>query len=423
MMTVMLPHSYSKLFAFWTNSTLRRETTVEDYRKVFAAFAEFVRGKKIAAISRRDVLGFRDSLVAIGQHPTTVMRKIGSLKTLFRVARDYELLSANPADQIRTVHTPRQKARVAFSPEDLARIFNSPIYIDQYRSIAGGKDACYWLPLLALFTGARLEELAQLLVHDIRPVKELGYYINISDEAAHSQLKNAASRRRIPLHRTLIDCGFLDYAQSMRGGHLLFPALKPNSRRKLGGYFSTFFSAYLRKRVRLTDTRKVFHSFRHTFKDVCRRAGIDEAVHDALTGHTAPHAGRRYGNEHYPLEPLFAAIERYEIPGLDLSHLHTRPPSPCPPKAETRMISAFYGIVIAFCWTRGHAQKPPCVLARCHDAEASFSIPDNSILSGMLPFAKHVLVQAWIEIHREELLANWENGKADGEFFRIDPLR
>ena len=87
------------------------------------------------------------------------------------------------------------------------------------------------------------------------------------------------------------------------------------------------------------------------------------------------------------------------------------------------MISAYHGIVIAFCRTPGNALMPPCIHARCHGAEASFSIPDNTILAGTFPFAKQVLVQAWIEIHREELIANWENGKASGDFFRIDPLR
>lgn len=419
----MLPFSYSKLFDLWMNTAIRRETTVDDYRKVFVSFARFVQGKELASIARVDVLGFRDFLAARGQSPTTVSRKIGILKTLFRVARDYELLNANPAEQVRTVYTPRQKSRVAFSPEDLSRIFNSPIYTDNYRPVAGGKEACYWLPLLALFTGARVEELAQLLVDDIRPVEGLGWYINVSDEAEHSQLKNAASRRRIPIHRTLVDCGFLNYAQSVHDSRFLFPELKPNPRQKLGGYFSTFFSGYLRKRICITDTRKVFHSFRHTFKDICRRVGVDEAVHDALTGHTAPHAGRRYGNEHYPLEPLFAAIEQFEVQGLDLSHLYTSPPSPRIPKPDGKMISAYYGIVIAFCQTRGNAQISPCIHARCHGSEASFSIPDNMILSGTFPFAKQVLVQAWIEIHREELIANWENGKSDGDFFRIDPLR
>jgi integrase len=423
MMTAKIPSFHAKLFDLWKNSAIRRETTVDDYRKVFSTFTKFTQEKELASISRVDILAFRDFLAAGGQSPATVTRKIGILKTLFRVGRDYELLAGNPAEKVRAVHTARQKPRIAFSPEDLSRIFNSAIYTDDYRPIAGGKEACYWLPLLALFTGARVEELAQLLVTDVRSAGELGWYLNISDEAAHSQLKNAASRRRIPLHRILIDCGFLDYVRSLRESHFLFPALKPNPRHKLGGYFSTFFSGYLRKRVRITDRRKVFHSFRHTFKDVCRRVGIDEAVHDALTGHTAPHAGRRYGNEHYPLEPLFTAIGQFGIQGLDLSHLYTRPSSAHVPKTETRMISAYYGLVIAFCWMRRDAPASPRLHARCGDAEAEFSIFDGAVLSGELPFAKQILVQAWIEIHREELVANWENGKIDGDFFRIDPLR
>jgi integrase len=422
-MTVIVFSTYSKIFDLWANSAIRRDTTTEDYQKIFASFAEFVNGKEIASVSRLDVLGFRDHLAAQGQSPATVTRKIGILKTLFRVAREYELISSNPADQVRVTYIARQKSRVAFSLGDLARIFNSPIYTDDYRPVAGGKDACYWLPLLALFTGARVEELAQLLVNDVRSADGLGWYLNISDEAAHSQLKNAASRRCIPLHRTLIDCGFLDYVQTMRDSPLLFPALKPNPRKKLGGYFSTFFSVYLRKRLRITDKRKVFHSFRHTFKDICRRAGIDEAVHDALTGHTAPHAGRRYGNELYPLEPLFEAIDQVEVQGLDLSHLYIHQPNERVPKPESRMISAYYGIIVAFCQARSSAPTPPCIHARCQGAEASFSITDNALVCGTLPSGKQFLVQAWIEIHREELTANWENWRVSGDVFRIDPLR
>jgi integrase len=398
-MTTLLPNPWSKLFDLWADSATRRETTVDDYRKVFAAFAEFVQGKRLASISRVDVLGFRDLLTARGQSPVTVSRKIGILKTFFRMARDYELMTANPADRVKVVHAARQKSRVAFSAEDLSRIFHSPIYTGDYQPVSGGREACYWLPLLALFTGGRVEELAQLLVRDIRSAKGLGWYIDISDEAEHSHLKNAASRRRVPLHQTLIDCGFLDYAQSVRDGRFLFPALKPNPRGKFGGYFSTFFSGYLRRCVRITDPRKVFHSFRHTFKDLCRRAGIDEAVHDALTGHTSPHAGRRYGNEHYPLEPLFAAMERFEVPELDVSHLYAHPPRPSLPKPESRTISAYYGVVITFCRMRGQTPTRPCLHARCHNgAVALFSIADNTLIAGALPFAKQVLVQAWIEI-------------------------
>lgn len=414
---------YQEIFALWANASTRRETTVSDYWKVFVSFAEFVESKELALITRKDVVGFRDLLATRRQSPATIARKVGILKTIFRVALDYERLEANPADQVRTATPNQKKSRVAFTTEDLTRIFNSPIYTENFRPVGGGKDACFWLPLLALFTGARIEELAQLLVEDIHHAEGLGWFLNITDEAEHSKLKNAASRRRIPLHSTLLDCGFLEYVESVRERRFLFPALKPNPRQKLGGYFSNFFSGYLRSRVRITDKRKVFHSFRHTFKDICRSVGIDEAVHDALTGHTAPGAGRKYGNEQYPLPPLFAAIEQFEVEGLDLSKLYIRPPTRRVTQVESTLISAYYGIVVVLCQVRGNAQIAPYIFARCQGSEAILSIAENRIVSGELPFSKLVLVQAWIEIHREELIANWENGKVTGDYFRIDPLR
>lgn len=412
-----------EIFDLWAKAGGRRPTTHNDYWKILTSFASFVERKEPREILRKDVIAFRDFLLGNGQSVTTVSRKIGVLKTLFRVAVDYEALTVNPASQVQVRSTQQQKARVAFTAEDLNLLFQSPIYTNGFRPNGCGREAVYWLPLLALFTGARVEELAQLLVTDIHHEQGHGYYLSISDDAEHSKLKNAASRRRIPLDTTLLDCGFLDYLESVRERRFLFPDLKPNPRGKLGGYFSTFFSKYLRQQVGITDPRKVFHSFRHTFKDACRSVGIDEAVHDALTGHTASSAGRKYGNDQYPLPPLFEALDRFEIAGLDIDHLYTRPPRRKLQQTDSQLISAYYGIVIALCQVKGGKQIAPFIFARCQGNEAGISITENQIIFGELPTAKRHLVQAWVEIHREELIANWEIGKQSGAFFRIDPLR
>lgn len=415
--------SWAMLFERWALTGRRRDTTVSDYRKVLDAFVRSVGGAPLETIQRRDLLAFRDALAAAGQSLTTVNRKLGIMKTLFRVALDYEWVSHNPADGVKAAGRRESKARVAFSVDDLQRFFESDIYTADYRPLGGGREAAFWLPLMALFTGARIEELAQLLVSDVHFEPGLGYYLNISDEAAHSKLKNAASRRRIPLHSTLLDCGFVDYLELVRGGGFLFPHLKANPRDKRGGYFSNFFSGYLRKRVGITDPRKVFHSFRHTFKDVCRAVGIDEAVHDALTGHTAPGAGRKYGNEQYPLPPLFDAIERYEIAGLDLSSLLKSRPALRIRRSDTSLVSTFYGILVGMPRSLPRQRSAPCIHARYQDHEAVIGVNDARLLTGGLPEPKRVLVQAWLEIHREELLANWDNARATGDFFRIEPLR
>jgi hypothetical protein len=48
---------------------------------------------------------------------------------------------------------------------------------------------------------------------------------------------------------------------------------------------------------------------------------------------------------------------------------------------------------------------------------------DGSVLGGNLPPAKMKLVQAWIEIHREDLMANWKLATSGEPVFKIDPLR
>jgi hypothetical protein len=67
--------------------------------------------------------------------------------------------------------------------------------------------------------------------------------------------------------------------------------------------------------------------------------------------------------------------------------------------------------------------KLPHIHAKYQGEEASFSIMDGEILSGAIPVAKVRLVQAWIEIHRESLLADWELAVNGQTPFAIDPLR
>ena len=86
-------------------------------------------------------------------------------------------------------------------------------------------------------------------------------------------------------------------------------------------------------------------------------------------------------------------------------------------------ISMFYGIVIYLYFFDDERHKLPHIHARFQGLDASFSILDGSVLAGDIPTAKLKLVQAWIEIHREELVANWELAVSGQPPFAIDPLR
>ena len=124
-------------------------------------------------------------------------------------------------------------------------------------------------------------------------------------------LKNESSRRQIPVHSRLIELGFLDLVSGSTGR--LFPDLSSAGARQLTASWSQWFGRYLRQVIGIADRRKTFHSFRHTFKDLCREAGISKDLHDRLTGHTSQDVGDGYGSGLYPLRPLAVAIDQIQI--------------------------------------------------------------------------------------------------------------
>lgn len=88
----------------------------------------------------------------------------------------------------------------------------------------------YWSPLLELYTDARIEELCQLHLNDIRKVDGI-WCFDINDNTPDKKLKSPASKRLVPIHTRLIELGFLDYKKRVKGTRL-FPELK----RRRDGY-------------------------------------------------------------------------------------------------------------------------------------------------------------------------------------------
>ena len=85
-------------------------------------------------------------------------------------------------------------------------------------------------------------------------------------------------------------------------------------------------------------------------------------------------------------------------------------------------ISMFYGILIRmYCGAREH--RPPHVHALYGDEAAVFGIIDSEQIEGGLPTPQRKLVEAWISLHRDELLADWVLAESGELPFRIDPLR
>jgi len=87
------------------------------------------------------------------------------------------------------------------------------------------------------------------------------------------------------------------------------------------------------------------------------------------------------------------------------------------------IISMFYGIIVSMYYLDKRRHHLPHIHVKYQDQEVVIAIPGGEILEGDLKTSKLKLVQAWIEIHQDELMANWELASQGQSVFRIEPLR
>ncbi len=86
-------------------------------------------------------------------------------------------------------------------------------------------------------------------------------------------------------------------------------------------------------------------------------------------------------------------------------------------------ISMFYGIIIMMYFKDVDQHKSPHIHVEYQDFTAVLQIPEGDLLSGELPIKKLRMVQAWIAIHEDELMADWRLAVRGEPIFKIDPLR
>lgn len=304
----------NELFIDWREAVAdRNANSVAAVQAVVVEFDTLMKGKAPSSYTRADFKAFKKHLEERGNGSRTVGKKLGFLSAILNYAIEDEKLTVNPATRLlKAAPGASKKTRIPYSAKDIQNILASKIYTAGARPAAGGGEAVVWLPSLGLLTGGRLEELAQLRLDDIGFIDGLGYYLNITDCDDEQHVKTDESRRRMPLHPDLLNAGFMRYVARMRdaGETRLFPKLRQDSKGRWSGNWSKFWGRFARQEVGITDKRKVYHSFRHLFKDLLRETECQDEVSDVLMGHSDGSMGSRYGSTpgSYPIAPLFRAI-------------------------------------------------------------------------------------------------------------------
>jgi Phage integrase family. len=185
--------------------------------------------------------------------------------------------------------------RLPFSTEDIQSIFNPKSFF----LFCKGRPAYYWVPVIALYTGARLEEIAQLWVEDVYDLEGV-LVLDINDNG-DKRLKNKNARRKIPLVGLLRhDLGFEEFvaAQKAKGEVRIFNEL-PYIQKRYGHQISKHFGEYLTQIM--MGPKKSFHSFRHGFIDFLRNKDIRDDHIASMTGHgdTKSRIPKNYRQKHW----------------------------------------------------------------------------------------------------------------------------
>ncbi len=154
-----------------------------------------------------------------------VNKVLGFLRALWNwAAANRDDVTTNPFDGLNVkISGKAREERHPFKTGELTTLFHAPLFTgcrsERYHNTVGAflpvDQGVYWVPLLGLFTGCRSGEIIQLRQEDIKTDAEITYF-QVTDDGEDLNLKTAASFRRIPVHQTLINLGFLQFVERQR---------------------------------------------------------------------------------------------------------------------------------------------------------------------------------------------------------------
>lgn len=314
--------------------------------------------RPIASIKPDDIRRYRDAVISLrANHGKTKVQSFAEkqtdsvkgrikpktadyifqpVKAFFGWAISVEgLIETNPASAIKLVVGQQKKgerSRRPFEPDEIRKLFSWPTFTgcqsEHRRDLPGTKivrDGKYWLPILGYYTGCRLGELVQLAIEDVQNADGL-HFLDINEKVLlgtdEKSVKSVAGMRKVPVHPDLLELGFLDFvarrAKQDKANVRLFKEIKFGADKQASTVYSKTFARLMNK-VGLTDSRLVFHSWRHGVEDALRDAEVQPYIIDAIVGHADNTIGSKYGKG-VSLAVMAEAVAKMKLP-VDLTEL------------------------------------------------------------------------------------------------------
>ncbi|UVO30328.1 site-specific integrase [Bradyrhizobium arachidis] len=228
---------------------------------------------------------------------------LAAIKTVLNSARKRGLISANPCDSIHIDSKPTERTR----EKDLR---DSEVYailkasLDPQKNVSEDvANARRWIPWGLAYTGARVAEITRLESKHV--IQEAGVW------AIDIQRSKNGRPRIVPLHRHLVEQGFLEFVRTREGLPLFFEKEFLNDPRLVIHKTRAEGLAEWAREVAGIESGAVApnHGWRHRFKTECRRVAMDREVRLYIQGHAFKMEGEEYG--FFPIDITAAWMELF----------------------------------------------------------------------------------------------------------------
>lgn len=292
------------------------EMTKADARKVKDALLKLPKNRSKSAQTRdmplREMLKITDVEKIAAR---TVNAYISNMQSFFKWAVDNGHADQNIFTGMRVAVSKKTKDQVreAFSTEQLNTLFTQ-LTLNPENLVR--KDEHKWGTLIGMFTGMRLNEVAQLEVSDIKKLDGV-WCIEVTEGGDNNKrLKNASSTRRVPVHNRLIENGFLDFVERQTNNPMnrLFPSLSYSAQNGHGRNIGRWFNEKLLPALGIKSPGLVYHSLRHTMVTRLNQSDAPETKVKAILGHAqAGVTFSDYFKEGFKPAQLKEVIDRFDF--------------------------------------------------------------------------------------------------------------
>ncbi|MHC2103580.1 DUF6538 domain-containing protein [Methylobacterium sp. CM6246] len=284
-------------------------STIKRWAGVLTALEAAVGTDDLALVTRADLITWKHDLLASGRDPRTVRDAyIAATKALMNWSVANGHLEANPAAGIVVAAPGKPLLRDRdFTDEEADRILRASLGPHEPRLSREHAAARRWIPWLCAYGGARVNEMTQLRGRDLRREGSV-WVVRITPEAGSVK---TGRWRDVPLHPHIVEQGFPDFVRGRGSGPLFYDSARGRNGqaahpiyKKVGERLAAWVRAIGVADIGVDPN----HGWRHRFKTIGRRVGIDPGILDAIQGHAPRTEGEQYGR--YPIEATFGAICR-----------------------------------------------------------------------------------------------------------------